>query len=195
MNYQELKDQISAMEGRSAHDYREMLSLSAVAGDVWPKYRKHLESATTPDEFFEAIYQDDTLKFENLWAYWAKMRHSRDWLDRFECDSMRRDVLLDNRGVFLSGKDGNELLIPMKGRGKKYNVYVFDENGFNEKAAELYGSTYGSFTCCDVELEGAFDIYRADRALIFERWAIDKLIRRKDGKGQIRTGCDCAAVW
>lgn len=195
MDFQQLKDQVHAVEGRAGHDYRELLSLSSVAGNVWPQYREHLIGAASADEFFEAVYQDDALKFENLWAYWAKMRHSREWIDRFEADAVVTNVLLDNRGVFLSGRDGNELLIPMKGRGKKYNVYVFSENGFNEKVAELYGSTYGTFTCCGMELEGAYDIYRADRALIFERWAIDKFMRRAHGKGQIRTGSDCAAVW
>ena len=65
----------------------------------------------------------------------------------------------------------------------------------NAKAAELYGSINGSFSCVGIELEGAFDVYRGHRTLIFERWTIDKLKRRAHGKGQVRTGCDCATPW
>ena len=116
------------------------------------------------------------------------------WADRFEPERALRGVLLENKGLFLEGR-GNELLIPLHGRGHGANVYLFADSGFNAKAAELYGSINGSFSCVGIELEGAFDVYRGHRTLIFERWTIDKLKRRAHGKGQVRTGCDCATPW
>ena len=76
--------------------------------------------------------------------------------------------------------------------GKDYPNYL---DGSAISNAEFYGAINGSFTCVGMELEGAFDIYRAHRALIFERWDVDKLRRRANGKGQVRTGCDCSATW
>lgn len=194
MDYQELKEQIAAVPERKAKDYRELLALSSVAGNVWPQFRAHLEAASTCDEFFEAVYEDDACKMENVWALWAKM-NKKKWLDRFEADEVLHSKLLDDRGIFLSSSDGSEMLIPMAGRGLSVDLYVFTENGFNEKAAELFASIYGSHSCCGIKLEGAYDIYRTHRGLIFEKWEIDKFMRRSNGKGQIRTGTDCAAVW
>lgn len=195
MNYEELKAQVEAADASHAKDYRELLALTSIAGGVWPQFAEHLSQATDCRSFFKSIYDDDACRFENAWAYWAKM-NKEPWADRFEPERVLRGVLLENKGIFLEGKDsGNELLIPLHGRGHGANVYLFPESGFNAKAAELYGSVNGSFTCVGIELEGAFDIFRTHRALIFERWTVDKLRRRAHGKGQIRTGCDCAAAW
>lgn len=193
MNYEELKEQIRGVSVSQAKDYRELLSLSSIAGSVWPQFEKHLEQAQDYRSFFKAIYDDDACRFENVWAYWAKM-NKEPWAERFECERMLKGVLLDNKGIFLKG-GGNELLVPLAGRSHAANVYVFNENSFNEKAAEFYCSINGSFTCVGIVLEGAFDVFRTHRALIFERWEIDKLKRRADGKGQIRTGCDCSTPW
>lgn len=193
MKYEELKEQVKAVPASQAKDYRELLSLASIAGDVWPQFKKHLEQARDCRGFFKSIYDDDACRFENAWAYWAKMNKEL-WADRFEAERALRNVTLDNKGVFLKG-GGNELLIPLSGRSHAASIYLFRENGFNEKAAEFYGAINGSFTCAGIELEGAFDVYRAHRALIFERWEIDQLKRRADGKGQIRTGCDCSTPW
>lgn len=193
MNYEDLKAQVEAMDAPQAKDYRELLALASIAGGVWPQFGEHLERAEDCRGFFKAIYDDDACRFENAWAYWAKM-NKEPWADRFEPERALRGVLLENKGLFLEGK-GNELLIPLHGRGHGANVYLFADSGFNAKAAELYGSINGSFLCVGIELEGAFDVYRGHRTLIFERWTIDKLKRRAHGKGQVRTGCDCATPW
>ena len=193
MQYEELKAQVEAVPAAQAKDYRELLALASIAGGVWPRPKGHLEAAEDCRGFFRAIYDDDACRFENAWAYWAKM-NKEPWADRFEAEKAVRGVRLENKGIFIEG-NGNELLVPLQGRGHAANVYLFAENSFNEHAAEFYGAINGSFTCVGMELEGAFDIYRAHRALIFERWDVDKLRRRANGKGQVRTGCDCSATW
>ena len=193
MNYQELKEQIAAKPTSKAKDYRKLLTYSCVAGGVWPQFEQHLAEAATCDEFFESIYLDDKLRDENVWAYWAKM-HKKPWVDRFDADVVLKDLLLDNRGIFIKGEGDNELLIPMVGRGRSANVYLFSDSAFNERAAEPFASISGHHTCCGLVLDGAFDIYLAPRAIIFERWAMDKLMRRRNGKGQPSSVCDCNRV-
>lgn len=193
VNYDELKAQVAAVPAAQQKDYRELLGLASIGGGVWPRLQKHLDEANDCRSFFQAIYADDACRFENVWAYWAKM-NKEPWADRFEAEQVARNVRLEHKGIFLQGAD-HELLIPLQGRGWEANVYLFAENSFNEKAAEFYGAVDGTFTCVGLELEGAFDIYRSHRALIFECWHIDKLRRRADGKGQIRTGCDCSTPW
>ncbi len=194
MNYQGLKEEINALPDSKRRAYRSLFSVASVGGDVWPKFRPHLDGAACADEFFEAIYNDDEMRFENVWAEWAKMKRKK-WVSRFDADEEYENIRFEERGIFLTGNAGNELLIPMIGRGKFGGIYIFEDNGFNERAAELYGSINGSFSCMGVEIEGAFDIYRTDCALIFERWDVDKLMRRKDGKGQASSGCDCNRIW
>ena len=193
MHYEELKEQVKAAPAAKAKDFRELLSLTSIAGGVWPQFENHLAEANDFRSFFRAIYHDDACRFENAWAYWAKMNRE-SWVDRFEADRVVRGVLLDTRGIFLKG-GGNELLIPLAGRSQAIDVYLFRENGFNEKAAEFYGAIEGSFTCVGLELEGAFDVFRTHRGLIFERWEVDKLNRRADGKGQIHVEGDCCTPW
>lgn len=184
MDYQELKRLTDEAPASMAKDYRKLLSFSGVAGRVWPQFRAHLEGASSLEQFYEAIYNDDACRFENVWAYWAKLRR-KNWIPRFDFEQVVHQPLLDERGVFLTGKDGNEMLIPLHARNHPISLYVFDDSTFNEKAAEMYGSIYGSYSCCGIALEGAYDIYRADRALIFERWQIDKFMARANGKGRI----------
>ncbi|MCI9129843.1 MAG: hypothetical protein HFJ65_06015 [Eggerthellaceae bacterium] len=197
MDYQDLKEQCVAVPTSKQADYRQLFSFAGVAGDVWPQFRAHLEASSTADEFFESIYADDDLRMENVWAHWAKMK-KKPWVDRFEADAVIFGQLQGNRGIFVKSADEgsqNELIIPMMGRGRNCSIYLFSDNGFNEKAATFYGSIWGKHTCCELALDGAFDIYIADKALIFERWSVDALGRREGNKGQIRTGCDCAATW
>ena len=193
MEYRELKETIEGMPEQQLKDYRVLLSYSSIAGNVWSQFEKHLAQAETPDEFFEAVYNDDACRMENVWARWAVM-NSKKWPDRFEPDFKMANVPLDNKGVFLQSGE-NEYLVPLKGRGQTIDIYVFPEDGFNEKAAEFYGSINGSFTCRGITLEGTFDIFRAPRAIIFERWNVDVFKRRAGGKGQIRTDCDCSTKW
>ena len=144
MQYEELKAQVEAVPAAQAKDYRELLALASIAGGVWPRLKGHLEAAEDCRGFFQAIYDDDACRFENAWAYWAKM-NKEPWADRFEAEKAVRGVRLENKGIFIEG-NGNELLVPLQGRGHAANVYLFAENSFNEHAAEFYGAINGSFT-------------------------------------------------
>ena len=73
MQYEELKAQVEAVPAAQAKDYRELLALASIAGGVWPRLKGHLEEAEDCRGFFQAIYDDDACRFENAWAYWAKM--------------------------------------------------------------------------------------------------------------------------
>ena len=121
MQYEELKAQVEAVPAAQAKDYRELLALASIAGGVWPRPKGHLEAAEDCRGFFQAIYDDEACRFENAWAYWAKM-NKEPWADRFEAEKAVRGVRLENKGIFIEG-NGNELLVPLQGRGHAANVY------------------------------------------------------------------------
>lgn len=192
MNLEQLRDQIEEMPLSQRADYRKVFSYSAVGGKVWPQLADHLERAETVKEFLENIYEDDNLRFEAIWAYWAKMSKKR-WVSRFEPAHQLRGMILKDKGLIVTGK-GNELLIPVPGRGRTVDVFVFEEDGFNADAAELYGSINGTFECYGLVLEGTFDVYRSERSVIFERWAFDKLGRRVSTKRRCqKSSCSCCS--
>lgn len=182
MNYSEFKELMDAVPDRDRRDYLKLRQYSCIGGNVWPRYEGHLAEARTLHEFFEAVYADDACKFDNAWAYWARMQHKR-WTDRFEPERMMRDVQFTANGILVE-KDGLEVVfaLPVTGKRKRADVFVFPENGFNEAAADQVASINGSFTCAGMEFDGTFDVFTSDRALIFEEWAFDALGYRQNDK-------------
>lgn len=182
MDYTEFKDLMDNVPVRDKRDYSKLRQYVCIGGNVWPQYEKHLEAATTLREFFEAIYADDACKFDNAWAYWANMQRKR-WVERFDPERMMRDVQFTANGILIE-KDGFELVIavPVSGKRKRADVYVFPENGFNEAAAVQVASVNGAFTCAGMVFDGTYDIFVSDRALIFEEWELDKMGYRKNDK-------------
>lgn len=182
MDFATFKELMDAVPERDRKDYSKLRQYCCIGGNVWPQYQKHLEEATTLREFFEAIYADDACKFDNAWAHWARMQHKR-WADRFEPERMMRDVMFTANGILFQ-KDGLELVIsvPVSGKRKRADVYVFPESGFNEAAAEQVASLNGTFSCAGMEFDGTYDVFVADRALILEEWELDKMGYRKNDK-------------
>ena len=86
-------------------------------------------------------------------------------------------------------KDGLELVVsvPVTGKRKRADVLVFAENSFNEAVADQVASLNGQFTCAGMSFNGTFDIFVADKALIFEEWEFDVLGYRKNGKRASKT--------
>ena len=189
MNYQDLKEQTAAKPENQIADYKKLFSFACVGGKVKDSLRKHLEEANDIDAFYEAVYADDACRFENVWGYWAKM-HGGDWPKRFECEEARYGVRLQLKGVAVENET-IQFFIPMMGRNRRADVYVFTDGKFNEEAADYFTSVSGTFTCLDMEFAGTYDIYVGPRLIIFERWEFDKLGNRLNGKGETKMCCSC----
>lgn len=189
MDFARFKELMDEVPERDRKDYAKLRQFTCVGGKVWPQYEAHLEEATTLREFFEGIYEDDSCKMDNTWAYWARMQRKR-WTDRFEPERMMRDVVFTANGILIE-KDGLELVIsvPVSGKRKRADVLVFRENGFNEAAAEQVASINGAFTCAGMNFDGTYDIFVGDRVLILEEWELDTLGYRKNDKRASKPCC------
>lgn len=182
MDFATFKELMDDVPERDKRDYAKLRQFACIGGKVWPQYEKHLEASSTLREFFEAIYEDDACKFDNTWAYWARMQRKR-WTDRFEPERMVRDIVFTANGILFQ-KDGLELVIsvPVTGKRKRADVLVYPENGFNEAAADQVASINGSFTCAGMSFDGTYDIFVSDRALILEEWELDKMGYRSNDR-------------
>ena len=182
MDFAEFKRLMDEVPVRDKRDYSKLRQYACIGGGIWPQYEQHLAQASTLREFFEAVYADDACKFDNVWAYWARMQHKR-WVERFESDRMMRDVPFTANGILIE-KEGLELVIavPVSGKRKRADVFVFPENGFNEAAADQVASLNGTFACAGMAFDGTYDVFVSDRALILEQWELDKMGYRKNDK-------------
>ena len=83
-------------------------------------------------------------------------------------------------------------LVPVRGiraKDRTTDILVFADDGFNTDVADFYGSISGPFTLYEQKFEGTFDIYRAGRNLILERWEFDELGFRKRRRSQVGECC------
>lgn len=189
MNYQDLKERTAALPESKQKDYRKLMSLACVGGDVKAQLKKHLETSVSIDDFYEAVYNDDECRFENVWAYYAKMKGGK-WPQRFCAEDARLGVRLQLRGITVESKDV-QFFIPMTGRNRTADVYLFADGEVNDEAADYFTSVSGTFTCLDMEFAGTYDILVGPRLVIFERWEFDKLGNRLNGKGETKMCCSC----
>ncbi|WP_418734736.1 hypothetical protein [Ellagibacter sp.] len=192
MDFNRLNVELEALPPSQRKAYRELIALVSLGGDVLPSMKGHLEQASTMREFFDLIYEDDSCRFEKAWALWAKMSN-KDWYSRFKPEKVYEGALVERGGVVI---DCNEsmILIPVRGvraHDRTVDIFLFPDDGFNVDLGEYYGSISGSFTCYGLPLEGTFDIYRAGRALLFERWVFDELGYRKRRASQ-KGACACS---
>ena len=189
MDYQDLKEQTAAKSEEELADYKKLFSLACIGGGVKNTLKGHLENASNIDEFYASVYADDDCRFENAWGYYAKMQ-GNDWPKRFECEQARYGVQLQLRGVAVENET-IQFFIPMMGRSRRADVYIFADGKFNEEAADYFTSVSGTFTCLDMEFAGTYDIFVGPRLIIFERWEFDKLGNRLNGKGETKMCCSC----
>lgn len=189
MNYQDLKNQTLEKCETSQAEYKKLFSLAGVGGQVKDCLKPHLEKADTLDEFYEAVYADDACKYENVWGYWAKLKHP-EWPSRFHAERGRLGVRLQLRGITVEGKS-LQFYIPMTGRNRRADVFEFVDGNVNEAALDYFTSVSGSFTCLDMEFAGTYDIFVGPRLIVFERWEFDKLGNRLNGKGETKMCCKC----
>lgn len=192
MDFKQLIEEVEAMPSSQKKQYRELIALSSLGGDVLPCMKAHLERAKTLKEFLNYMYEDDCCRFEKAWALWAKMSN-KDWYTRFQPEMVLEGALVERGGVVVECEE-NMTLIPVRGtraHDRTVDIFLFPDDGFNVDLGEYYGSISGSFTCYGLPLKGTFDIYRAGRALLFERWAFDELGYRKR-KASHKGACACS---
>ena len=129
------------------------------------------------------------IESKNVWGYYAKMQGG-DWPKRFECEVARYGVRLQLKGI-AAENETIQFFIPMLGRNRRTDVYVFSDGEFNEEAVDYCTSISGTFTCLDMEFAGTYDIFVGPRLIIFERWEFDKLGNRLNDKGETKMCCSC----
>lgn len=192
MTFDELCEEIEGLPEHQRKTFRDIATLASLGGDVLPSMKGHLENAETMREFLDGMYEDDACRYEKAWALWAKA-DQKQWLGRFQPELVYEGAVIEHGGVVIECGE-SMILVPVRGvRGRERTVdlYLFPDDGFNIDLAEYFGSISGSFSCYGLALEGTFDIYRAGRALLFERWAFDELGARKPRPSR-KGACACA---
>ena len=177
MDYQELKNLTAVAEGMRGKEYRDLLQLVRVGSTIKDCFGSHLAKASSLESFYEAIYEDDDLRFEPAWGYWAKSRMKR-WPMRFdEVDVFEIEAAVQPSFVLEVG--GTHIAIPITGRGSICPaVYVFNDAAFNEKAADYLFSINGKFSIQGHDFEGPYDVFKACLSLVLQKWEYDEYLRR-----------------
>ena len=187
MKYDDLLKEINEMPASQRPAFHEIVACAGVGGDVWPTMKQHLEDACTLREFLDAVYDDDACRFEKLWGLWARL-DKKDWRIRFEAEMVLEGALIERGGVVFEAGD-TMFLVPVRGiraKDRTTDILVFADDSFN---TDVYGSISGPFTLYEQKFEGTFDIYRAGRNLILERWEFDELGFRKRRRSQVGECC------
>ncbi len=190
MKYDDLLKEINEMPASQRPAFHEIVACAGVGGDVWPTMKQHLEDAHTLREFLDAVYDDDACRFEKLWGLWARL-DEKDWRIRFKAEMVLEGALIERGGVVFEAGD-TMFLVPVRGiraKDRTTDILVFADDGFNTDVADFYGSISGPFTLYEQKFEGTFDIYRAGRNLILERWEFDELGFRKRRRSQVGECC------
>lgn len=138
---------------------------------VRPEFAAYLASSTTYQEFFDAVYADDTWLLTSLWADWAKLQR-KTWLHRFQPKIALENLRLKSDGLPLQFGTGI-VLAPTGSRDNVANLYVFDSGAFNAQAADFVTSIGGKFTCADYDFTGIYGMYSYRGSVILEQWEAD----------------------
>jgi len=188
MDYARFSELFADVPDAQKNDFKRLKLLTCIGGNVLPVFKEHLAATETLEDFFEAVYQDDGCRFENAWGYWAKMKHPREWADRFEALQVARDVSYVGAYGLPIECNGVDMVWPLSGEGgmdKCCDVYVFADDSFNDAACEFMLSIGGTFVVADMTLEGSFDVYRGPGLVVFEKWDTDETGHRLNRKRQM----------
>lgn len=191
MTLDELMKEVDEQPERQRKEFKEIITLSTLGGDILPNMKEHLEKANTLREFLHYMYEDDNCRYEKAWALWVKMANL-PWYERFVPEFVNEDVVIEHGGAVVECGE-SMILIPVRGirgRDRTIDIYVYPDDGFNVDVAEYLGSISGKFTCYELPLEGTFDIYRSGKALVFERWTFDELGGRRERPSR-KGACPC----
>lgn len=190
MTYDELLEQVNELPAPQKAMLHEIVACAGVGGDVWPSMKEHLENATTWRGFLNAVYDDDECRFEKIWGLWAKL-DEKDWRIRFKPEMVLEGALVERGGVVFEAGD-TMFLIPVRGiraKDRTVDILVFPFDAFNLDVAEFYCSISGPFTLYGQKFEGTFDVYRAGRNLVLERWEFDDLGLRRRRRSDVGECC------
>lgn len=168
MDCHELKEGIECAPV-TARPMLERLYLYVSVGDaVKPEFSDLLAKASTYQEFFDAIYEDDHWAMTAVWADWAKLKR-KSWLNRFEPSLALQGLRLKSDGLPVEFGSG-VMLAPTGSRDSIANFYVFESGAFNAEAADFVTSIGGSFSCAGYDFKGIYGVYSYRGSIIFEEW-------------------------
>ena len=188
MDYNRFKELVESVPDYMQKDYRNLKRLVGIGDDVWPLLKQHLEDAETLYDFFENIYYDDACRMEKAWGYWARWKHPHDWPLQFEPLQEQHGISYAGAIGFIMQTEGMDMMIPIQTRGgvdKQASIYVFEDDCFNDEAVDYMFSFGGKAKVENIQLDGSYDVYRADGLLVFEQWVVDDIGRRANKKRQI----------
>lgn len=173
MDYQGLKESIERAPLTSRVALDRMLLYVSTGEQVKPEFEPYLENAISYQDFFNAIYADDTKKFTSLWATWASLKR-KSWLSRFEPQIALENLRLKSDGLPVQFGTGI-FLAPTGSRDNITNFYVFKSDTFNVEAAEFVSSIGGAFTCAGYDFIGIYGVYKYRGNVIFEEWEAEQV--------------------
>ena len=188
MEFSEFKELINNAPDYQKKDYKRLAKYACIGNDVWPQFQEHLEKADSLYGFFENIYYDDDCRFEKAWGMWARMKHAHEWPLRFVPIQEVHGFSFAGAVGLVVQTEGLDMMWPLQVRGgvdKYCDVYVYEDDQFNDEAVDYMLSVGGKLTVAGLELDGSYDVYRADGLLIFEKWIVDDIGRRANKKRQI----------
>lgn len=184
MNYNDMKAELDAATGDEKRRLRDLLAMVCLGGQIEEDYVKYAEESSTLQEFFDAIYEDDDMRFTPVWGQLAREHDPIDWLQRFEPIAYMPRVKAP-RGLAFRGENTAMAILPEDLRLTP-NVFVFDEAGFNEAAANLLMTFTGAYEVAGIQLDGTYDIYRAKNNFIFEQWKTNDFGERLNKRAEPR---------
>ena len=172
MECAELKRQIenAPVASRAALEKMYLYVTSGVG--ILPDFAEHLEASNTYNEFFDAIYRDESQKFTLLWAECAKYKR-RNWLQFFEPKMLVQNIRMKTDGLPVQFGSG-VMLAPTGGRDNIANFYLFESKAFNTNAADFITSIGGTFTLLDYEFCGIYGLYKYRGSVIMEEWQVER---------------------
>jgi hypothetical protein len=172
MKCAELKSQIERAP-LASRDQLSKMYLYVTAGDtIKGEFAEYLADASNYNDFFEAIYRDESQKSTLLWAECAKFKR-RNWLQFFEPKMLIQNIRMKTDGLPVQFGSG-VMLAPTGGRDNIANFYLFESKGFNMNAADFVTSIGGTFTLLDYEFCGIYGLYKYRGSVILEEWQVER---------------------
>ncbi|HIW75400.1 MULTISPECIES: hypothetical protein [Gordonibacter] len=171
MDYAELKTSIEGAPLASRATLERLLLYVSSESNVLPEYEPYLDGATSYQDFFNALYADETQKNTSVWAAWAVLKR-KSWIYRFEPDLIIENLRLKGDGLPIQFGTGL-MLAPTGSRDNIANFYVFQRGAFNVEAAEFVTSIGGTFTCAGYDFAGIYGVYKYRGSVILEQWEAD----------------------